>query len=130
MAVAKRKTLKEAAKSTDSESLWGAFWKGFFWPVRLLWKGLKWISKKPPLRQIGHGLRWFFALKPVRFIAKILGLKYLYESFRQLRTVTWPKFRESLRLTGAVIVFSVAFGLFITGVDYVLDKVFKQFLLK
>jgi preprotein translocase SecE subunit len=44
--------------------------------------------------------------------------------------VTWPTWRESRRLTGAVILFSVIFGGLIAIVDYGLDKLFKQLLLK
>jgi preprotein translocase SecE subunit len=128
-----KKTLREQqAEGPEAEkvSLWRTFWRGFFLPVRYLWKGLAWLAHKPPLKQIGHGLRWFFMLKPVRFIGRILGLKYLRDSFKELRTVTWPTFKESTRLTGAVLIFSIVFGLFVAVVDFGLDKLFKQILLK
>ena len=127
-----KKTLRALQKevNVENESLGGAFWKGFLLPVRLIWRGLAWLSHRPPLKQIGHGLRWFFRLKAIRFIGRILGLKYIRDSFAQLRTVTWPSFRDSLRLTGAVISFAVIFGLFVAVVDYGLDKVFKELLLK
>lgn len=129
--MAKNKTLKEAANSKDDENtLWTAFWKGFFWPVRLIWRALRFVAHHPPVKQIGHALRWFFTRKPVKFIGRMLGARYLFKSLGELRSVTWPTFRESLRLTGAVIVFSIFFGLFITGVDYVLGKLFKEILLK
>lgn len=129
--MAKNKTLKEAASSHDDENtLWSAFWRGFFWPIRLIWRLLNWLAHHPPLKQIGHGLRWFFTRRPVKFVGKLFGLKYLVRSIGELRTVTWPKFRESIRLTGAVIIFSVFFGLFITAVDYGLGKLFKEILLK
>lgn len=132
MASTKRKTLRERQGEGDSnkDSLARVFWRGFFWPIVILWKGLAWIVHRPPLKQIGHGLRWFFRLKPFLFIAKITGLKYLYDSLSELRDVTWPSFRESLRLTGAVIIFAIIFGFFVAIVDFGLDKVFKQILLK
>jgi len=128
-----KKTLREQQAEgpvAEKVSLWRMFWRGFFLPIRYVGKGLAWLSHKPPLRQIGHGLRWFFMLKPVRFIGKIVGFTYLRDSFKELRTVTWPTLRESTRLTGAVIIFSIIFGLFVALVDFGLDKVFKQILLK
>ena len=124
------KQLKPAETKEKDDSLWKAFFSGFLLPVRLIWRGLAWISHRPPLKQLGHGLRWFFNLRGVRFIGKILGFKYVRDSWRELRTVTWPSIPESLRLTAAVIVFAVVFGLFVTVVDYGLDKLFRQFLLK
>jgi len=47
-----------------------------------------------------------------------------------LRQVTWPNRKESRQLTLAVILFAVIFGAMVTVLDYGLDKVFKQVLLK
>jgi preprotein translocase SecE subunit len=117
-------------KDQNNESLVRIFFRGFFWPVRMIGRGLAWISHRPPLKQIGHALRWFFRLKPVRFIGRILGLGYLRGSWQELKQVTWPTKREGRRLTTAVIIFSVIFGAMIALVDYGLDKLFKQILLK
>jgi preprotein translocase SecE subunit len=114
----------------SDESLTRVFFRGFFLPVRLLWRGLAWITHRPPLKQIGHGIRWFFRLRPVRFIGRILGLGYIRGSIRELKQVTWPTRHEGFRLTSAVISFSVVFALVLAGVDYGLDKLFKQLLLK
>ena len=123
------------AKPTDEqsqkdESLVRVFFRGFFWPMRMISKGLAWVAHRPPLKQIGHGLRWFFRLRVIRFIGRILGLSYLHGSWQELRQVTWPTKREGRRLTTAVIIFSVIFGALIAVVDYGLDKLFKQVLLK
>lgn len=130
-------TKKAKDSSESSQSLGSAFLSGFFWPFRLIGKGLKqlgkgiaWLSHKTPLKQIGHGLRWFFMLRPVRFVGRMLGFTYIRDSWQELRGVTWPTFRESMRLTGAVILFSIIFGAIIAVVDYGLDKLFKQILLK
>ncbi|TAH36754.1 preprotein translocase subunit SecE [Candidatus Saccharibacteria bacterium] len=96
----------------------------------MIGKGLSWLAHHPPLKQIGHAFRWFFRLKPIRFIGRILGFGYLASSWRELRKVTWPTWKESRRLTGAVIIFSVIFGALIAAVDYGLDKLFKEILLK
>ena len=127
--MAKREKKAKALKLED-QSLAQVFWSGFFWPLKMVWKGLAWCSHRPPLKQIGHGLRWFFMLKPVRFIGRMLGFTYVRYSWRELRQVTWPSFKDSLRLTGAVVLFSVIFGVLIAIVDYGLDKVFRQVLLK
>ncbi len=137
-----RKREKGVAKKTsnkntsENQDLGKAFWTGFFWPVRYLLQALKyvgkvfaWVSHKPPLKQIGHGLRWFFRLRAIQFIGRMLGFGYFKSSWKELKQVTWPTRHESFRLTGAVLIFSVAFGLFIALVDYGLDKLFRQILL-
>ena len=122
--------VKPTEKTEDNESLVRVFFRGFFWPLKMVGKGLAWLGHRPPLKQIGHGLRWFFNLKAVRFIGRIFGLKYLASSWTELREVTWPTRREGRRLTTAVIIFAVIFGGLIAIVDYGLDKLFKQLLLK
>jgi preprotein translocase subunit SecE len=125
------RTVKPAGRqSDDNESLVRIFFQGFFWPIRKIWKMLAWIAHKPPLKQLGHAIRWFFRLRPVRFVGRMLGFGYIRSSWRELRLVTWPTAREGRRLTTAVIIFSVVFGALIAVVDYGLDKLFKQLLLK
>lgn len=65
-----------------------------------------------------------FLNKRRRFIPK-----YFRESWAELKLVTWPTRREALKLTGAVIIFTVAFGLIITLTDYGLDKLFRKVLI-
>lgn len=128
-----KKTLREQQAEGPIEekvSLWRMFWRGFFLPIRYVGRGFAWTAHRPPLKQMGHGIRWFFRLKGVKFIGRIIGLKYIRDSFSELRTVTWPTLRESTRLTGAVLIFSLVFGLFVAVVDFGLDKLFKQILLK
>jgi preprotein translocase SecE subunit len=126
------RALQQTTKQDDQadESLVRVFFRGFFLPVRLLWRGLAWIAHRPPLKQIGHTIRWFFRLRAVRFIGRILGLSFLRNSWRELKSVTWPARRDGLRLTWAVVAFSVVFAVIIAIVDYGLDKLFKQLLLK
>jgi preprotein translocase SecE subunit len=75
-----------------------------------------------------------FKTRPARFVgrvlAKILFLNYIRNSWRELRQVSWPKRRETIKLTAAVFVFATAFALLIAVVDYGLDKVFKLLLLE
>ncbi len=56
--------------------------------------------------------------------------RFFINAWRELRGVTWPSRRETIRLTIAVLMFAVVFGLIISVVDYGLDKAFKQLLLK
>jgi preprotein translocase SecE subunit len=74
---------------------------------------------------------WF---RPFRFVGRWIGLilwpPYFRNSARELMLVTWPNFRQTWRLTFAVLSFAAVFGLLIAGVDYGLDKLFKEVLLK
>jgi preprotein translocase SecE subunit len=75
-------------------------------------------------------MRWFFTRRPMRFLGRMLGFGYVASSFREVRLVTWPSWKQSYRLTSAVIIFSIVFGGLIAAVDFGLDKVFKQIILK
>ncbi len=56
--------------------------------------------------------------------------KYFKESWRELKMVQWPNRKETTKSTIAVIVFAVVFGLLITVVDFGLDKIFRELLLR
>ncbi|HEY8999108.1 MAG TPA: preprotein translocase subunit SecE [Candidatus Saccharimonadales bacterium] len=127
----REKAEKQAAGgSEEKHGVRHGLWRGFTWPVRIIWRGLAKLTHMPPLKQIGHGFRWFADLKPVRFLAKILLIMYVINSWRELKQVTWPTRRESRRLTTAVVLFAIVFGFLIAVVDYGLDKLFKEVLLK
>lgn len=94
-----------------------------------------------PFRLIGLVLKlvwWPFAkvgrflgrYKFFRAIGYIFVPPYFRSAWRELRQVTWPNFRQTRDLTVAVIIFSIIFGLIVAGVDFVLDKVFREFILK
>jgi preprotein translocase SecE subunit len=121
---------REIASAPKQRGAIGSFLYGLTWPLRILGRGVVWLSHRPPLKQIGHGFSWFATLRPVRFVGRILGFGYVAGSFNEVKRVTWPTWRQSFRLTGAVIIFSIVFGGLIAGVDYGLDKVFKQIILK
>lgn len=96
-------------------------------PVKAARSGI-WKLLKP----FGFLLRPF-KTKPMRFIgrilAKVLLLNYFQASWKELRQVTWPNRKETIKLTTAVIIFALVFGLFITVVDYGLDKLFRFIIL-
>lgn len=75
-----------------------------------------------------------FQLRPVKFIgrwlAKLLLINYFISSWKELKLVTWPNRKQTVQLTFAVFIFSIVFGIMIAIVDYGLDKLFKQVLLR
>lgn len=91
----------------------------------------------PVFKPLAKAVRSFFGQKafkpfrrPFKLIGKIIFPVYLRRSWQELRLVTWPSWRESRRLTFAVLIFAVVFGAAVAGVDYGLDKIFKNILLK
>lgn len=70
--------------------------------------------------------------KAGRFLNKKRSIipKYFKESWRELKLVNWPNRKETAKLTFAVIVFAFVFGLMITIVDFGLDKLFRELLLR
>ena len=97
-------------------------------PFKLLGRGLKKVFR--PFRFLLRP----FKTKPMRFIGRWLGRifypRWLRNSFAEIRLVTWPSRRESWKLTFAVFMFAIVFGTVIALVDFGLDKVFKQLILK
>lgn len=81
-------------------------------------------------RPIGKAGRWLGKFRVFRWIGRVLAPRYLRSSFAELKQVTWPSWRESRRLTYAVLIFAIIFGVSIAGVDWVLDKAFRAILLK
>ena len=83
-----------------------------------------------PFRAIGRVLRRVERFKPIHIIGLVIVPRYLRNAWKELRQVTWPNRLETLRLTTAVIIFSVVFGILIAITDFGLDKVFKKVILK
>lgn len=83
-----------------------------------------------PFRAVARGGRKLNTYKPFRILGFIIVPPYFRNSWKELRQVTWPKFRDSVRLTFAVFAFAAVFGILVFGLDFVLDKVFREVLLK
>lgn len=128
--VRERAVKAQEAAATPTPAKSRLVFRGFTAPLRLVWRALTWLAHKPPLRQLGKSIRWFFTRRPMKFIGKLLGFGFIAGSFREVKLVSWPGFRQSMRLTKAVIIFSVIFGGLIAVVDIGLDKLFKQIILK
>jgi preprotein translocase SecE subunit len=96
-------------------------------PAKAAHKGVKKVLK--PLSPLLAPFR----LKPVRFVgrwlAKLLLINYFISSFRELKQVTWPNRKETVKLTAAVFMFAIVFGAIIAITDYGLDKIFRKILL-
>ncbi len=55
---------------------------------------------------------------------------FLKESFAELKQVEWPTKKATFNLSVAVFVFAFFFGLMVSVVDYGLDKLFKELIIK
>lgn len=54
---------------------------------------------------------------------------YISGAFNEIRLVTWPTFKEAMRLTLAVFVFAIAIAMLVSALDWVLDKAFQEIIL-
>lgn len=52
-------------------------------------------------------------------------LGFLRETQDELKKVTWPTRAEVIRLTGVVIIVSLAIGIYIGGLDYVFTTILQ-----
>jgi len=67
--------------------------------------------------------------KIFRFIGLIIVPKYIRSSWQELKLVTWPNRKETIRLTYAVLAFAIVIGAFVALLDYGLNDLFKVILL-
>lgn len=113
-----REKATKAEQASGKPSRIGQLFHGFTWPLRMIGRGIA---------KVGRFLGRFAVF---RVIGRILLPRYFRNSWRELRLVTWPTRRESRQLTTAVVLFATIFGALVAIVDYGLDKIFKQVLLK
>lgn len=55
---------------------------------------------------------------------------YFVGAWRELRQVTWPNRRTAWKLTFTVVVFSLIFAAFTSGLDYGFERLAKQIFLR
>lgn len=91
-------------------------------PIERVWQAGHQPYHVIPQKQSGF---WGFMTKTRRFTPT-----YFINSWRELRQVTWPNRRTTWKLVMAVFIFAFFFGTIIALVDFGLDKVFKQLLLR
>lgn len=120
-----RERAVKAVEASDKPSRKSRVGKIIAWPFKKIFR---------PIRRF---FKWLVKYQPFKFIAKILhyiGLvllpPYVRNSWKELKLVTWPNWKQSRQLTFAVLVFAVIFGVLVFVVDLGLDKIFKQILLK
>ena len=53
---------------------------------------------------------------------------FLKQTSDELKKVKWPTYNEIVRLTSVVLVISIAIGLYIGGVDYILTQIMSKLL--
>ncbi|MBB1552125.1 preprotein translocase subunit SecE [Candidatus Saccharibacteria bacterium] len=65
--------------------------------------------------------------KPFKFITApfVALIKYLMDSWLELKLVRWPTRKETWKMTGAVIAFSVGFATLILLLDGLFNWIFK-----
>ncbi len=63
--------------------------------------------------------------KPVKWF-----FRYLKESYRELKKVTWPDRKSAWKLTGTVFLFSLVMALFLFGLDSFFSKMFEYIFLR
>jgi len=120
--IRKVETVREKSEKSTQENQkprrGHAIWHGFTAPVRFVGRGL---------HKVGQKLGKF---KFFRVLSRILWPYYFRNSWAELRQVTWPDGRLTRQLTVAVLLFAIVFGLVVALLDFGLDKLFKQVLLK
>lgn len=55
---------------------------------------------------------------------------YFRSAWKELRQVNWPTRKETWKLTLAVFLFAIFFGVILAITDYGLDKIFRRILLQ
>lgn len=66
---------------------------------------------------------------------RVLGKKvpivpgFFKDAWREIRLVTWPTRKETIRLTIAVFVFAFIFAVIVGILDFILDKIFKELII-
>jgi preprotein translocase SecE subunit len=88
---------------------------------------------KPAAKTVGQTFTWKIAATlgtGLRRGLRFLTPRYFRNSWQELKLVTWPGWKQSRQLTYAVLIFAVVFGASIAIVDYGLDKLFRNILLK
>ena len=90
-------------------------------------------SIKTPVSKVGKPLKKAAGAvrrgRVTRLLSRLVP-KYFKQSWQELREVTWPDRSQTVKLTFAVLAFAAVFGIAIAIVDFGLDKLFREVLLK
>jgi preprotein translocase SecE subunit len=80
-------------------------------------------SKKVDLTPVKKGK---LARRVNPFFPLIWLLKYVRDSYRELKNVTWPNRNSTLRMLVTVFIFAAILSTFLFGIDFGLNQVFKK----
>jgi len=87
-------------------------------------------KKSPKIKQLDNtkssrkqSFGKFEKTRVFRFLPKF---RFITSSFGEIKLVSWPSRRDTLRLTSAVIIFSVIFGIMISLLDWGFEIIFKK----
>lgn len=90
-----------------------------------------------PLKQLKRfGKKSFHLPMPDNKFGRLMSKRvkffpsFFNNAWKEVRMVEWPSAKTTARLTFAVFIFSVIFGLMIAVVDFGLDKVFRKVFLQ
>lgn len=64
-------------------------------------------------------------LGPIKWL-----VRYIRDSYRELKKVTWPDKKTAWKLTGTVFLFSFVMAMFLFGLDSFFSEMFKKLFLK
>lgn len=64
-------------------------------------------------------------LGPIKWL-----FRYIRDSYRELKRVTWPDKKTAWKLTGTVFLFSFVMAMFLFGLDSIFSEMFKKLFLK
>ncbi len=66
-----------------------------------------------------------------KILASFKGvLVFIKEVWLQIKKISWPSFKESLKYTAIVLVFAVLTAIFLGGADFGFTSLLKKFILK
>lgn len=99
-------------------------------------KRISTVKLQPVKRFIQRGKKEYHLPLPDNRLGRIMKKrvrifpKFFREAGAEVKQVTWPGRRETFRLSLAVFIFSITFGVFVAIIDYGLDRLFKEVILK
>lgn len=116
----KVQTVRERAKGQKSEKT-----------KRIRTQAAKLTKPVKKLNKVGGGKEYHLPLpdnKLGRFMRKRVRLwpRFFGEAWAEIRQVTWPNRRQTVRLTFAVFIFALIFGIMVALLDFGLDKLFRE----
>ena len=112
-------TVRQVAENKARNKARKSFWRIIFGPIGAC---LNWLNQ--PLYTHTENRSWRLLTKQ-----RALMPAYVRHSFAELKLTSWPTWPLALRLTSAVIIFSIFFALLVTSLDWILTQIFEEIIL-